>query len=81
MSSESEALSLPLSKGHNRVVVSIPSLEDGNRSSLRNTVFSSYVEFTQWFWACSLRDSFARDKVEVGSDAMEHSGDIGSALK
>jgi hypothetical protein len=32
---------LALSKGPNRVGVSLPSPEDGNRSSLRNVVFSS----------------------------------------
>jgi hypothetical protein len=36
---------LALSKGHNRVGVSLPSPEDGNRSSFRNVVFSSYLEF------------------------------------
>jgi hypothetical protein len=38
-------LMLSLSKGPNRVDVSFPSPEDGNRSSLRNVVFSSYLEF------------------------------------
>jgi hypothetical protein len=36
---------LALSKGPNRVGVSLPSPEDGNRSSFRNVVFSSYLEF------------------------------------
>jgi hypothetical protein len=31
--------------GPNRVVVFLPSPEDGNRSSFRNVVFSSYLEF------------------------------------
>jgi hypothetical protein len=34
-----------ISKGPNRVGVSLPSPEDGNRSSFRNVVFSSYLEF------------------------------------
>jgi hypothetical protein len=38
-------MSLALSKGHNRVGVSIPLSEDGNRSLFRNIVFSSYLEF------------------------------------
>jgi hypothetical protein len=38
-------LRLALSKGLNRVGVSFPSPEDVNRSSFRNVVFSSYLEF------------------------------------
>jgi hypothetical protein len=38
-------LRLALSKGHNRVGVFLPSLEDGNRSNFRDFVFSSYFEF------------------------------------
>jgi hypothetical protein len=38
-------VSLAFSKGPNRVGVSIPSSEDGNWSSFRNVVFSSYLEF------------------------------------
>jgi hypothetical protein len=34
-----------LSKGPNRVGVSLPSPEGRNRSSFRNVVFSSYLEF------------------------------------
>jgi hypothetical protein len=34
-----------LSKGPSRLVVSLPSPKDGNRSSFRNVVFSSYLEF------------------------------------
>jgi hypothetical protein len=34
-----------LSKGPNRVGVSLPSPEDGDRSSFRNVVFSRYLEF------------------------------------
>jgi hypothetical protein len=34
-----------LSKIPKRVAVSLPSPEDGNRSSFRNVVFSSYLEF------------------------------------
>jgi hypothetical protein len=33
-----------LSKGLNRVVVSFPSLEDGNRHSFQNVMFYSYLE-------------------------------------
>jgi hypothetical protein len=40
----SKKLSLALSKGHNRAGVSLPSPEDGNRSSFQNVVFSSYLE-------------------------------------
>jgi hypothetical protein len=36
---------LSLSKGPNRVGVSFPSPEDGNRSSFRNALLSSYLEF------------------------------------
>jgi hypothetical protein len=36
---------LALSKGSNRAGVSLPSLEDGNRSNLRNVVFSSYLDY------------------------------------
>jgi hypothetical protein len=36
---------LALSKGPNRVSVSLASLEDGKRSSFRNVVFSTYLEF------------------------------------
>jgi hypothetical protein len=36
---------LVLSNGHNRVVVSIPSPEDGNRSGFSDVVFFSYLEF------------------------------------
>jgi hypothetical protein len=36
-----QGLRLALSKGPNRVGVSLPSLEDGNRSGFRNVVFSS----------------------------------------
>jgi hypothetical protein len=35
----------PLIEVPNRVGVSLPSPEDGNRSSFRNVVFSSYLEF------------------------------------
>jgi hypothetical protein len=35
---------LALSKGLNRVGVSVPSPENGNRSSFRNVAFSSYLE-------------------------------------
>jgi hypothetical protein len=38
-------LRLALSKGPNEVGISLPSPEDRNRSSFRNTVFSSYLEF------------------------------------
>jgi hypothetical protein len=38
-------LRLALSKGSNRVGVSLPSPEDGNRTSVRNGVFSSYLAF------------------------------------
>jgi hypothetical protein len=38
-------LRLALSKGPNRVGVAFPSPEDGNRSSFRNVMFSSYLEF------------------------------------
>jgi hypothetical protein len=38
-------LRLALSKGPNRVGVSPPPSEDGNKSSFRNIVFSSYLEF------------------------------------
>jgi hypothetical protein len=31
--------------GHNRIGVSLPSPEEGNRSSFRNVVFYSYLEF------------------------------------
>jgi hypothetical protein len=34
-----------ISKGPNRVGVSLPSPEDGNRSSFRDVVFSGYLEF------------------------------------
>jgi hypothetical protein len=34
-----------LSKEPNRVGVSLPSPEDGNRSRFRNVVFSNYLEF------------------------------------
>jgi hypothetical protein len=34
-----------LSKGPNRVDISLPSTEDEKRSSVRNVVFSSYLEF------------------------------------
>jgi hypothetical protein len=33
------------SKGPIKICVSVPSTEDGNRSSFRNAAFSSYVEF------------------------------------
>jgi hypothetical protein len=39
-------LRLVLSKGPNRVAVSFPSPEDGNRSSSRNVVFPSYLKFS-----------------------------------
>jgi hypothetical protein len=38
-------LKLALSKGPNKVGVSLPSLEGGNRSSFRIVVFSGYLEF------------------------------------
>jgi hypothetical protein len=40
-----EWLRLALSKGPNRVSVSLPSLENGGSSSFRNVVFSIYLEF------------------------------------
>jgi hypothetical protein len=40
-----ERLRLALSKGPNRVGVSLPLLEVKNRSSFRNVFFSSYLEF------------------------------------
>jgi hypothetical protein len=36
---------LTLSKGPNSVGVSLPSPEDGNRSSVRNFIFLVYLEF------------------------------------
>jgi hypothetical protein len=36
---------LPLSKGPNRLGVSLPSPKDVNGPSFRNFVFSSYLEF------------------------------------
>jgi hypothetical protein len=55
-------LILALSKGPNRVCVSIASPEDGNRPSFRHVVFCSYLGFRtmenvhklQWFWGSSL---------------------------
>jgi hypothetical protein len=41
-------LRLALSKGPNRVGVSFPSPEDGNRSSFRNVVFSSIQNSGRW---------------------------------
>jgi hypothetical protein len=38
---------LILSKGPNRVGVSLPSPEDRNRSSFRNIVFSRYLKFRE----------------------------------
>jgi hypothetical protein len=38
-------LRLALSKGLNRIGVSLPSPEDGNRSSYRNVAFSNYLKF------------------------------------
>jgi hypothetical protein len=40
-------LTLDLSNGPNRLVVRLPSLEDGNRSSFRNAVFSSIYN-SEW---------------------------------
>jgi hypothetical protein len=40
-----QRLGLVLSKGLNRVDVSLRSAEDGNRSSFRNGVLSTYLEF------------------------------------
>jgi hypothetical protein len=37
-------LRLALTKGRNRIGVSLPLPEDGNRSSFRNVVFYSYLE-------------------------------------
>jgi hypothetical protein len=45
---EIQRLRLALSKGPNRVVVSLPSHEEGNRSSIRNTVFSSTQNSGRW---------------------------------
>jgi hypothetical protein len=50
---------LALSKGPKRAGVSLPSPEDGNTSSLRNVVFSSYLEFQ------------TMDKVHKPSDSEE----------
>jgi hypothetical protein len=38
-------MKLTLSKGLNRIDVSLPSPEERNRPSFRNVVFSSYLEF------------------------------------
>jgi hypothetical protein len=40
-----QRLGLTLSKSTNRVGASLPLPEDGNRISLRNVVFSRYLEF------------------------------------
>jgi hypothetical protein len=48
---------LALSNGPSRVGVSFPSPEDGSRSSFRNVVFSSYLEFR------------TMDKVQKPSDS------------
>jgi hypothetical protein len=37
------------STGHNSVGVSLRSSEDGNRSSCRNVVFLSYIEFSPMY--------------------------------
>jgi hypothetical protein len=55
--SANQRLRLALSKGPNRVGVSLPSLEDGNRYSLGHNVFYSYV------------DSQTLDKVQKPSDS------------
>jgi hypothetical protein len=52
-----EVSRLALSKGHNKVGVSLPSPEGGNRSSFRNVVFSNYLEFR------------TMDKVQKPSDS------------
>jgi hypothetical protein len=49
-----------LSKGPNKVCVSIPLSENGNRSSYRNGVFSSYLEFR------------TLDKFHIPSDSEEN---------
>jgi hypothetical protein len=43
-----QGLRLALSKGHNRVGVSLPSPEDRNRSSVRNVVFSNIYNSRRW---------------------------------
>jgi hypothetical protein len=48
---------LALSKRLNRIGVSLPSPEDGNRSSFLNVVFSRYLEFR------------TEDKAQKGSDS------------
>jgi hypothetical protein len=50
-------LRLALSKGRHRIGVSLPSPEDGNRSSFHNIVFSSYLEFRTMDAFYELRDS------------------------
>jgi hypothetical protein len=47
-------------KGPNRVDVSLPSPEDGNRSSFWSVVFSSYLEF------------WAKEKVQKPSNSVIH---------
>jgi hypothetical protein len=49
-------LKLALSNGPNKVDVSLPSPEDGNRFIFRNIVFSSYLEFRRM------------DKIQNASD-------------
>jgi hypothetical protein len=45
LTSITEPVQLALSKGPNKVGVSLPSPGEGKRSSFRNVVFSSYLEF------------------------------------
>jgi hypothetical protein len=42
---QSPVIEIALSNCPNRLGISLPSPEAGNRSSLRNVVFSSYLEF------------------------------------
>jgi hypothetical protein len=43
--------------GPNRLGVSLPSSEDGNKTSFRNVVFSIYLEFPTMYKVQKLSDS------------------------
>jgi hypothetical protein len=53
---------LVLSTGPKRICVSLPSLEDGNRSRFRNVMFYSYLEYREM------------DEVQKPNDSMKKNG-------
>jgi hypothetical protein len=66
-------LRLAISKGPNGVDVFLPSPEDGNRSSLRNDVFSSYLQFKTMEKVQKPNDSeYFALRIRVRNDSRIH---------